>query len=119
MWQNRGTWVFLKTRNPAEYEQVRFTTKEDSEIGYEIGFSGIPNWIQFSDIPRCPKTQKTMRFLCQVQSNDKITTNKTNIKPVNEWYKKHFESMNFWGDGDLYVFFEPESKIACYIIQKT
>lgn len=109
----------LKTDSFIEYEKIRFTTKEDSEIGYEIGFSGIPNWIQFSDIPRCPKTQKTMRFLCQLQSNDEIVTKKTNIKPVNEWYRKYFESMNFWGDGDLYVFFDPESKIACYMIQKT
>ncbi|QCE40053.1 hypothetical protein [Psychroserpens sp. NJDZ02] len=102
-----------------EYEQVRFTTKEDKAIGYEIGFSGIPNWIQYSDIPKCPKTQKTMRFLCQLQSSDEIKTKETNIKPTDEWYKQYFEKMNFWGDGDLFVFFEPESKIACYMIQNT
>lgn len=102
-----------------EYKKIRFTTKEDIAIGYGIGFSGIPNWIQSSDIPKCPKTQKTMRFLCQLQSSDEIKTKATNIKPVDEWYVQYFEKLNFWGDGDLYVFFEPESKIACYMIQNT
>ncbi len=109
----------LKSDSFIEYKQVHFSTNENNEIGFGIGFTGIPNWIQYPDIPRCPKTQKTMRFLCQLQSNDDIQTNKTNIKTVDDWYKKYFEKMNFWGDGDLFVFFEPESKIACYMIQNT
>ena len=60
-----------------------------------------------------------MRFLCQLQSSDDIKTKETNIKPEDDWYKQYFEKMNFWGDGDLFVFFHPESKIACYMIQNT
>jgi len=109
----------LKPDSFIEYEKVKFSTKEATQIGYDLGHSGIPSWIQYSDIPRCPKTNKTMRFVCQLLSNDSVKTAKTNIVPVDEWYKQYFETMNFWGGGDLFVFFEPESKVACYMIQNT
>lgn len=109
----------LKLDSFIEYQKVPFTTSSDEEFGFGIGFSGIPNWIQFPDIPRCPKTNKTMRFLCQLLSSDDVKTKNTNIQPADDWYNQYFEKMNFWGDGDLFVFFEPESKIACYMIQNT
>ncbi len=109
----------IKPSSFIEYEQVNFDINPVTEIRFGIGFTGIPSWIQFSDIPKCPKTQKTMRFLCQLQDSDNIKTKRTNIKPVNDWYKRYFEKMTFWGDGELFVFFEPESKIACYMIQNS
>lgn len=60
-----------------------------------------------------------MKFLCQLTSNSGVETEKTTINPKDDWYKKYFDNMNFWGDGDLYIFFEPESKIACFLIQNT
>lgn len=61
-----------------------------------------------------------MKLLCQLTYDGiDIKTKRTNIQPKDEWYKQYFEKMNFWGDGDLYIFFEPESKIMCFIIQHT
>jgi len=100
------------------YCKKPFSTVLSSEIEYGFGATGIPNWIQFSDIPRCPKSGKTMRFLCQLQS-DIVNTAETNVVNKDEWYKSYFEKMDFWGGGDLYVFFEPETKTACYMIQNT
>lgn len=82
-------------------EQVVFT--EDLEFEGTC-HAGIPNWIQAPDIPLCPITGNRMRFLCQLNGG-------MGALP--------FEEMNFWGDGDLFVFFEPGSKIACYFIQNT
>ena len=87
-----------------------------------MGFSGMPNWIQGSWMPKCPKTNKPMRFLCQLTSSDKVRTEYTNIemsKAGDDFKQSYFKNMNFWGDGDLFVFFEPESKMACYFIQHT
>jgi hypothetical protein len=109
----------LKADSFIEYEQVNFSTKEENQIAFQLGYSGIPNWVQFADIPRCPKTNRTMRFVCQLLSDDLVKTARTNIKPANGSYEQYFEKMNFWGDGDLFVFFEPESKVACYLIQNT
>lgn len=109
----------IKPNSFIEYEQVKFDTIPVIKTGLEIGFTGIPSWIQFSDIPKCPKTHKTMRFLCQLQDSQIIKTKRTNIEPVDDWYNRYFEKMTFWGDGELFVFFEPESLIACYMIQNS
>lgn len=95
------------------------TEKETDFAG--IGHTAVPNWIQYPDIPTCPKSNKTMKLLCQLTYDgvDDIKTKLTNVKPEDEWYKQYFENMNFWGDGDLYIFFEPESKVMCFIIQHT
>lgn len=109
----------LKADSYIEFEQVRFRTYQDSEFGYELGSAGLPNWTQYPAIPFCPKTNRVMRLVCQLQSGDSVDTVNTNITPSDDWYAQYFESLNFWGDGDLFVFFEPESKMACYLIQHT
>ena len=81
------------------------------------GHSGLPNWIQYPDIPMCPKSGKSMKFLCQL--NGGVTAKRTNVEPKDEWYRHYYEELNFWSDGDLFVFFEPTSKVACYFIQNT
>ena len=61
-----------------------------------------------------------MRFLCKLTYDGlDVKTKRTNVNPKDEWFKQYFESMNFWGDGDLYIFFELESNIACFLIQNT
>ena len=103
-----------------EFEKVRFDTIKTNEITiFSLGSAGIPTWIQNPDIPICPKTKKTMRFLCTIESSDQVNTSKTNIIPQDEWHGAYFENMNFWASGNLYVFFEPDSKTACYLIQST
>lgn len=89
--------------------------EEEEYLG--TGHSGIPNWIQYPDIPMCPKSGKRMKFLCQL--NGGVTAKRTNVEPKDEWYRNYYEVLNFWGDGDLFVFFEPTSKVACYFIQNT
>ncbi|MDJ1497093.1 hypothetical protein QNI19_29415 [Cytophagaceae bacterium DM2B3-1] len=81
------------------------------------GYAGIPNWVQYPEYPICPKTGKLMRFLCQLDGG--IKTKRTNVTPEKEWDRKYYETLNFWGDGTLYVFFEPTSRVACYFIQNT
>ncbi len=105
----------LKNDSEIIFEQHNFNTVPAKEYGV----AGVPNWIQYPAIPRCPRTNKTMRLLCQLPSNIGIMTKRTNVVPRIESYKSYFEEMNFWGDGDLFVFFEPESRIACYFIQNT
>lgn len=109
------------------YEEL----KKDSEIVFypgkfscvdydefsQTGNSGIPLWIQYPAIPMCPKSGKRMKFVCQL--NGGVSALRTNVIPSTENYRHYFEELNFWGDGNLFVFFEPTSKVACYFIQNT
>ena len=106
--------------------------KPDSEIIYskkfielyvnqnrsKIGVAGIPIWVQYPAIPKCPKSGKMMKFLCQLSSENQVEVSRSNINPSVR-NAAHFQKMNFWIDGELFVFFEPESKVACYLIQNT
>ena len=86
-----------------------------------LGRAGKPRWIQDDDSPTCIKSNTKMKFLCQLeyQFQEPIKTAYTNVKNEDDFYDQYFNEMNFWGSGDLYVFFEKESKTACYFIQKT
>ena len=101
------------------YEPVRF----DTELAYDFvegqGHTGVPAWIQNPAIPRCPKTDRIMKFVCELGSDMGVETAETNVVPSEPFMADSFGKLNFWGDGDLYVFFEPDSKTACYIIQHT
>lgn len=98
------------------YEDMKFGFIESNKLGL-IGNSGIPMWIQSFDIPYCPKTGKKMKFLCQFSGG--IDVVRTNAKIKDEWLRKDYQKLNFYGSGDLFVFFEPTSKVACYFIQNT
>lgn len=108
--------VDLNQTSEIVFNEMRFSFVEDEEFS-GIGHSGLPNWIQYPDIPMCPKSGKRMKFLCQL--NGGVTAKRTNVEPKDEWYRHYYEELNFWGDGDLFVFFEPTSKVACYFIQNT
>lgn len=110
----------LKHNSEIVYEKVYIAAEKSNTFGFGLGHSGVPNWIQYPDIPTCPKSNKTMKFLCQLTYDGlDVKTKRTNINPKDEWFRQYFENMNFWGDGDLYIFFEPESNIACFLIQNT
>jgi hypothetical protein len=83
----------------------------------ETSQAGVPNWIQHPNIPRCPKTGKHLQFVCQLY--DGPTTLRSNVQPSQDSHRPYFDRLNFWGDGALFVFFEPTSKVACYYIQNT
>lgn len=98
------------------FNEMNFSFLEADDFS-ESGHSGLPNWIQHPDIPMCPISGKRMKFLCQI--NGGVAAKRTNVEPKNEWYRQYYEQLNFWCDGDLFVFFEPTSKVACYFIQNT
>lgn len=100
------------------FNKYKFNTVSVDYLPYEIGHTGVPKWLQNSEIPNCPKTNKTMMFLCQLHGNQ-VETKLINSTPKNEWNKQDYEKMSFWGDGELYIFFDPTSKIACYFIQNS
>lgn len=93
------------------FEQAKYNFIRDVEFSYQ-GSGGIPKWIQAPAIPTCPRSGKRMRFVLQTMGG--VATKKTNIKSDD-----YFQNLEFWGDGELFVFFEPESKVACYLIQNT
>ena len=112
----------LNENSIISFEKTPFlTTPIKKDTNCRLGRTGKPDWIQHNDVPVSPITNKKMRFLCQLeyQYQEPIKTNYTNVKPENKHYKEYFDEMNFWGSGDLYVFFETKSKTACYFIQNT
>ena len=106
----------LNQNSEIVFNEMKFSFVEEEEFS-GTGHSGLPNWIQYPDIPMCPKSGKRMKLLCQL--NGGVTAKRTNVEPKDEWYRHYYEELNFWGDGDLFVFFEPTSKVACYFIQNT
>ncbi|MEY5048803.1 MAG: hypothetical protein RLZZ175_2162 [Bacteroidota bacterium] len=97
------------------FELVRFNLINDVRYSLNVN-SGIPNWMQSLYIPSCPKTGVKMKFLCQIYKGSKMKN--SNIRPENDYNKSLFNNLNFYG-GDLFVFFEPTSKIVCYFLQHT
>lgn len=104
----------LNTESEIVFAEKRFHTAPSDWYG----IAGVPKWIQYAEIPICPKNGKPMRFVCQLDGNG-VKASRSNVTPHDEWYRRYYEELNFWGDGELYVFFEPESKTACYFIQNT
>ena len=104
------------------YEKLRFNSADDGPyFGQDIGHiisGGIPCWIQYPDVPVCPKSNKMMKFLCEMGSNE-VLVKRSNVVPSKNEYCRSHKFLHFWGDGNLYVFFEPSSKVACFIIQHT
>jgi len=90
------------------YKTLKFNFQESDELG-EIGHSGIPLWVQYPEIPKCPKTNETMNFIVQLNSGPEITSSPENFSE---------ENLEFGGgNGNLYVFYSPKSNIACYLFQ--
>jgi hypothetical protein len=83
-----------------------------------IGICGEPDWLQEVDIPNCPKNGKPMRFLCQLGSFSDIEATFSNVNPA-KGMEEYFQKLNFWCDGNLYIFIEPTTKTMCYTMQNT
>lgn len=97
------------------------TTPIRKNSSHRLGLTGRPRWIQADATPFCIRNNRKMRFLCQLeyQYKDPVRTRHTNVIPQDPHFTNYFSEMNFWGSGDLYVFYEPASRIACYFIQNT
>ena len=94
----------LNQNSYIKYVSKRFNFVEDTKFSLIIQ-SGLPRWIQGIQIPKCPKTGNRMKYLCQMCRGTE--TEETNIVGRNDWFQGYFKKMNFWCDGDLFVFFEP------------
>lgn len=91
---------------------------EDNEFDIK-GIAGKPHWDQKQNIPICPKTNRKMKFVCQLTSWNDVPTKYTNVIAESKYEQNLFSKMNFWDDGNLYIFIEPEAKTVCYFIQNT
>jgi hypothetical protein len=105
--------------NKANFSLQLFDGVNDDNEFDVIAIAGKPHWTQYSEVPTSPKSKKKMRFVCQLMSNGPITAKDKNFKSDDDYYEKLFTELNFWCDGDLKVFFDPTSKVACYFIQNT
>ncbi len=105
--------------NQANFSLAPFEGINDDNEFEVVAIAGEPHWTQLSEAPICPKSNRKMQFVCQLMSNGPITTKEKNFKGHSEYYETLFTELNFWGDGDLKIFFEPVSKVACYFIQNT
>jgi hypothetical protein len=93
---------------------------EIPEFGENIGIIGVPTWIQYPAIPVCPKSGKTMKFICQLKFGIDIPLESTSLVFDEKSYPgNHIMKLNFSSDGDLFLFMDPESKVVCVIIQHT
>ncbi|GAA4376592.1 hypothetical protein [Hymenobacter koreensis] len=102
------------------FEAVKVRAEQNDEIDeFEyIGICGEPEWLQEAVIPICPKSGKPMRFVCQLGSFSEIRATYSNIEPTPNT-AEYFEKLNFWCDGNLYIFMEPTTRTMCYTMQNT
>ena len=102
------------------WEGVRVSLEAKDEIDEfeSIGICGQPDWLQADETPTCPKSGKRMKFLCQLGSFSDIKSTFSNVVTT-DGMADYFEQLNFWCDGNLYIFIEPTSRTMCYIMQNT
>ncbi|MDI9871896.1 hypothetical protein [Flectobacillus roseus] len=98
------------------FEEVKYNFHESLKWS-QYGHAGVPIWKQFPKIPVCPKSGKLMKLLCQLDGTLKVK--RSNIAPNDDWDEQYFEELDFSEVGSLYIFFEPSSQIACYLIQNS
>lgn len=101
-----------------ETVKVRAVEKEEIDEFESIGICGKPEWLQEDETPTCPKSGKRMKFLCQLGSFGDIKSTYSNVVPT-EGMAQYFEKLNFWCDGNLYIFIEPGTRTMCYTMQNT
>lgn len=76
------------------------------------GFFGIPDWDHEPFLPYCPKTGKKMKFLLNT-----VLINSKLISEIPESINQGGTTDLFFNDGNLHIFFQPESKVLTYFAQ--
>jgi hypothetical protein len=103
--------------SPIKYLETKFTTTEkwdsDKYKKNYLQLCGVPLWIQYPAIPRNPLTGKVMKFVCTINSDDEIKI----VEPQSEVDPPWNDYLIFGDVGHLYVFFDPDTKIAHLEIQ--
>jgi len=106
----------LKPNTSVVFEKKHFSLKKEKGSGYGMGFSGVPRWTKNELPPICPESNQMLRFVCQLNSNAGVKTRSFELNDQLEepdLYLGYFKEMAFAVDQQLYVFFQPETKIAC------
>ncbi|BDD05271.1 hypothetical protein [Aureibacter tunicatorum] len=98
--------------------RVSLEAKEEIDEFESIGICGHPDWLQVDETPTCPKSGNRMKFLCQLGSFSDIKSTFSNVIAT-EGMAQYFENLNFWCDGNLYIFIEPTARTMCYTMQNT
>ncbi|CAL2103481.1 conserved protein of unknown function [Tenacibaculum sp. 190130A14a] len=76
------------------------------------GYCGIPDWDHEPFLPYCPKTGKKMEFVLNT-----VWINAKLISEVPESINQGGDTDLFFSDGNLHIFFQPESKVLTYFAQ--
>lgn len=115
------TFQCVTTDTVLEYEQLFFSANEldDKPLYSNLGQTGVPSWIQHPEDPRCPKSGKRMRFLFQMDCTNSKIVRKEGVGTEDADIQSYLDTINFWCDGLLYVFIEPETAVVCMLIQNT
>lgn len=108
--------IIFERRNYSLQEFEGMNEENEFEV---VGVAGEPEFEQDEEIPTCPKSNNKMEFLCQITSDSEIKAVKTINCVIDKSMQRYFEDLNFWCDGSLYVFVEPNSRTVCYYIQNT
>ena len=109
----------LEPNSEIVFKKTPIKLEKSKNYGDSYNHTGVPGWIQNPNIPIDPKSKKTMKFLCQLSSDIGVKAERTNVKAKTESMQHYYESLNFAGDGDIYIFFNPDTKMACFLIQNT
>ncbi|MEL7219845.1 MAG: hypothetical protein AAGJ93_00920 [Bacteroidota bacterium] len=94
-------------------------TDELSFDYWRLGVAGVPSWVQYPKLPYCPISNKPMKFVCQIDCFDRIATETSDLQSTSKHFSNASKYMNFWGDGVLYIFIQPETKVVAYFIQNS
>lgn len=99
------------------FSETRFSVTERWKLeDYEndqLLLCGIPLWYQSPNVPRNPITGKVMKYVCTINSDAEIKL--SNYEENSGYIRNDF--LIFADMGHLYVFFDPEAKIAHLQIQ--
>jgi hypothetical protein len=109
------------------YESKTFSIREFEGINEENEFDifGITGRAHsnFPDepmvYPKCPVSNRKMKFVAQLFSNRGLETKSKNFVSKSSYEEKINQHMNFWCEGNLKIFIEPKSKVVAYTIQNT
>lgn len=107
----------LNRESYIEFQSLKIGLKETNEIDDMECIGTANNLIEVQDIenPICPKSNRKMKFVCQLMTFGEIPVKERNFETDEEY----LEHMNFWCDGSLFVYCEPSTKTVCYFIQNT
>ena len=110
---------FKKTN--LEIKSIKNLNK-DEDLDFEYWYcarTGVPMWIQNAEIPRCPKSGKIMKFVCQIDTSESVKVIESNLTSDKDYFNRYTQHLQFWGSGTLYIFIEPSTKVVGLIIQDT